>query len=86
MSQVWQLQTAKNKFSHVVTSAQQYGPQIITKHGVKTAVVLSFEDYRRLVTSRKKLSAFFSESPLAEVASELNLERDRSLPREEFKP
>jgi len=82
MSHVWQLQTAKNKLSQVVVQAQKSGPQIITKHGVKTAVVISFEDYRRLVASRKKLSDFFRESPLAEVS--LDLERDKSPIREEF--
>ncbi len=58
MSQTWQLQTAKNKFSQVVNQALQSGPQIITRRGVKTAVVISFEDYRRLLASRKKLSTF----------------------------
>ncbi len=80
MSQTWQLQEAKNKLSRVVDEAQRSGPQIITRHGVKTAVVLSFEDYRRLVASRKKLSEFFRESPLAEA--ELDLERDKSPVRE----
>ncbi len=80
MSQTWQLQKAKNKLSRVVDEAQRSGPQIITRHGVKTAVVLSFEDYRRLVASRKKLSEFFRESPLAEA--ELDLERDKSPVRE----
>ena len=82
MSQTWQLQTAKNKLSQVVNQALQSGPQIITRRGVKTAVVISFEDYRRLVASRKKLSTFFRESPLAEVP--LDLDRDKSPLREEF--
>lgn len=82
MSQTWQLQTAKNKFSQVVNQALQSGPQIITRRGVKTAVVISFEDYRRLLVSRKKLSTFFRESPLAEAP--LELDRDKSPLREAF--
>jgi len=80
MFQTWQLQEAKDKLSQVVDEAQRSGPQLITRHGVKTAVVLSFEDYRRLTASRKKLSEFFRESPLAEI--ELDLKRDKSPIRE----
>lgn len=33
-----------------------------------------------------KLSDFFSQSPLAEVAEEIDLSRERSLPRDTFTP
>jgi len=80
MSQTWQLQEAKNKLSQVVDEAVLTGPQIITRHGAKTAVILSFDEYRQLVASEKKLSTFFQESPLAGL--ELNLERDKSVIRD----
>lgn len=67
MSHVWQLQEAKNNLSEVVEAALHEGPQIITRRGAATAIVLSYADYRRLVHTQKKLSAFFSESPLAGV-------------------
>ena len=70
MNRVWQLQEAKNKFSQVVDEALRSGPQIITRRGSKTAVVISFEDYKRFIKPRKKLSEFFRESPLAEVELE----------------
>ncbi len=76
MARVWQLQEAKNKFSEVVDEAIKQGPQIITKRGVETVIVLSYEEYRRVMLSQKKLSDFFRESPLAEV--DLDLRRDRS--------
>ena len=72
----WQVQEAKSKFSEVIEAAQEDGPQIITKHGVETAVVLSYEDYRKLFLSQKRLSDFFRESPL--VGVDLDLARDRS--------
>lgn len=81
MGQVWQLQEAKNKFSVVVNQALTEGPQIITRRGVKTAVVLSYADYRQNLARQQKLSEFFRKSPLAEV--ELDLSRDKSLPRGE---
>lgn len=76
MARVWQLQEAKNKFSEVVEEAIKQGPQIITKRGVETVIVLSYAEYRRVMLSQKKLSDFFRESPLAEV--DLDLRRDRS--------
>jgi antitoxin Phd len=44
----WQLQDAKNRFSEVVNEAERSGPQIVTRRGAKAAVVLSYEDYRKL--------------------------------------
>jgi prevent-host-death family protein len=76
MSHIWQLQEAKNKLSEVVQAALNDGPQVITKRGADTAVVLSYADYRRLLLTQKKLSEFFRESPLAGV--ELDLTRDSS--------
>ena len=77
---IWQLQEAKNKFSEVVEEALKDGPQVITRRGVETAVVLSFEDYRRILLGRKKLSVFFRESPLSGL--DLNLTRDKSPARD----
>lgn len=44
----WQLQDAKNRFSEVVNEAERAGPQIVTRRGTKAAVVLSYEDFRKL--------------------------------------
>ena len=80
MPRTWQLQEAKNKLSRVIDDAVLTGPQIITKRGAKTAVILSFDEYRQLVASEKKLSTFFQESPLAGL--DLDLERDKSMARD----
>ena len=48
----WQLQDAKNKFSQVVEEAMTNGPQMVTKRGVESVVVLSKEEYLEL--SKKK--------------------------------
>jgi antitoxin Phd len=76
MARTWQLQEAKNKFSEVVEEALKHGPQVITKWGVETAIVLSYAEYRKLALNQKKLSDFFRESPLAEA--DLDLTRDTS--------
>jgi antitoxin Phd len=77
----WQIQEAGNKFSEVIEQAIQQGPQVITRQGKETAIVLSYEDYRKLALSQKKLSDFFRESPL--VGLELDLERDQSSARQD---
>ncbi|WP_129632544.1 type II toxin-antitoxin system Phd/YefM family antitoxin [Candidatus Oscillochloris fontis] len=76
MARTWQLQEAKNKFSEVVDAALIHGPQIITKHGVETVIVLSYTEYRSMLLRQKPLAAFFRESPL--VAYDLDLTRDTS--------
>ncbi|GER79287.1 MAG: type II toxin-antitoxin system Phd/YefM family antitoxin [Anaerolineales bacterium] len=77
MNAIWQIQDAKNKLSEVITRALKQGPQLITKHGEKTAVIISYTDYEKLRKSQGKLSDFFRASPLAGV----DLSRDKSLPR-----
>ncbi len=73
----WQLQEAKNKFSEVIDQAIKKGPQEITRHGEKTAVLISMKDYRKLVGRKGNLAEFFRDSPLGE----LTLYRNKDLPR-----
>ncbi len=44
----WQLQDAKARFSELIEDALEKGPQIVTRRGIDTAVVISFEEWRRL--------------------------------------
>jgi len=78
MQNDWQVQEAKAKFSAVIAKAQEHGPQTITRHGERVAVVLSARDYDRLAKPKMTLVSFLAGLDL----SELDLERDRSsLPR-----
>ena len=76
MKMSWQLQEAKNKLSEVVDRALKEGPQEITKHGKKTAVVISIHEYKRLMHRKGTLADFFRRSPLAEI--ELKHKKDLS--------
>ena len=76
MARAWQLQEAKNKFSEVVEEALKHGPQVITKRGKETVIVLSYADYRKMMLAQKKLSDFFRESPL--VGIDLDLTRNKN--------
>ena len=78
----WQLQEAKNKFSQVVDEALAHGPQVVTRHGVETVVIISYDEFRKRQASQQTLSQFFRESPLAD--SEIDLERDKSMSREDI--
>jgi prevent-host-death family protein len=60
---IWQLQEAKAMFSEVVKAAA-IKPQTITVRGKETAVVLSFEEYKRLAGPRQTLYEFVQSSPL----------------------
>jgi prevent-host-death family protein len=84
MARVWQLQEAKNKFSEVVDEALRHGPQVITRRGVETAIVLSYAEYRKMLLHQQKLSDFFRASPLAGL--DLDLARDTSPLRDNFAP
>ena len=71
----WQLQEAKNKFSEVVESSISKGPQVITRRGLDTAVVISYYDFKRFTAPRSDLKELLKNSDLAA----LDLERDKSV-------
>ena len=81
MIKTWQLQEAKNKFSQVVNEAAD-AAQVVTKHGKEVVVVLSYDEYKKLMASKPKLSTFFQDSPL--FGLDIDLTRDTSPAREEF--
>jgi antitoxin Phd len=75
ISNTWQLQEAKNKFSSLVEKAIQIGPQIVTKRGEDVVVILNVADYKKLISPLTKLTDFFKNSPLTKV--ELNIQRSK---------
>ena len=48
MSRKWPVQDAKARFSEFLDTALSEGPQIVTKRGVETAVLLPIEQWQRL--------------------------------------
>jgi antitoxin Phd len=49
----WQVQDAKARFSEFLNQSLKNGPQIVTRRGVETAVLVSIEEWRRLQQSPK---------------------------------
>ena len=48
MSRKWPVQDAKSRFSELLDITIAEGPQVVTKRGVETAVLLPIEQWRRL--------------------------------------
>ena len=68
----WQLQDAKARFSEVVRRAVEQGPQHVTVNGEERAVVVSAQEYDRLMGHRtgRELVKLLAESPLADLEFE----------------
>jgi antitoxin Phd len=45
---VWQVQEAKARFSELLNTAVEKGPQVVSRRGVETAVLVPIEEWRRL--------------------------------------
>jgi prevent-host-death family protein len=73
----WQLQEAKAKLSELIKRAANEGPQVVTLHGVETAVVLSIDEYRRLRASRPSLVEHLMAGPKLDDET-VDLINDRS--------
>jgi prevent-host-death family protein len=72
----WQLQDAKNRLSEVVDEAVRSGPQIITRHGEETAVVVSFDEWTRLSRRRGRLIDVLRRAPRIPGGLEVTRSRD----------
>src|SRR5208282_6093796 len=75
----WQVQEAKMRLSQVIEEAQTKGPQMITRHGVDRAVVLSVDDYRSLSAHKPDLREYLLGGPKVD---DFEIEPDRDAGRE----
>lgn len=64
-----------------MASAAEGEPQLITKNGTPTAVVVSYTDYKRLTQKKQSLSEFLLSSPLRGIGDELDLTRSNDMGR-----
>ncbi len=49
----WPVQDAKARFSEMLETCLSEGPQVVTKRGAKSAVLVPFEDWTRLQQSAR---------------------------------
>jgi prevent-host-death family protein len=78
----WQVQTAKQRFSELVERAVNEGPQIVTKHGRETVVVIDIEEYRRLAAGTRSGMSFKEFLLSIPKTDDLVIERSKDPPRE----
>ncbi len=76
----WTIADARARFGKLVDKALSDGPQIVTRKGRETVVVVSVEDWNRKTVRKGTLADFLAASPLRE--SGLEIERLRDPPRE----
>jgi len=69
-SSTWSLQDAKNRFSAVVEAASHGKPQLVTKHGKPTVVVVAAEEYARLRHLERLKAPSFTDHLLAMPADD----------------
>lgn len=67
---------AKNKLSALIAAANKGEPQLITKNGVETAVLISYEDYLKLTAKNESFVDFLLNSPLKN--SNIDLSRSKA--------
>ena len=65
----WPVQDAKARFSELLEASLNEGPQIVTRRGVETAVLVPFEEWRRLESSARPTlkELLLAETPRAEI-------------------
>ena len=80
MHSEWQLQEAKGNFSKLIKQAAGGDAQTVTVHGKPAAVVVSAEEYARLIRRKGKLSTALLRPDLA--AEDLDFSRSRDIGRD----
>jgi len=78
MKTSWKLQDAKAKFSQLVEDALKIGPQIVTRRGKKTVVILSVEEYEKLTSKKPTLKTFLLNCPKMDDDFEFQRQKDYS--------
>jgi antitoxin Phd len=76
----WQVQTAKARFSELFRRARTEGPQIITRQGKESVVMMPLEQFDQIIARArqpKSLVQFFRQSPLAGLELEFERDQDR---------
>lgn len=78
---LWSVANAKAHLSTVLEKARTEGPQMITRNGKETAVVVGFEEWERRTRRQGSLAEFLYNSPWR-GAEDIDLERSQETMRE----
>ena len=72
----WTVAEAKAKFSEVIDRAQSDGPQVVTRSGRKTVVIVATDEWERKTKRVGNLAEFFAASPLAGSGVKIKRSKD----------
>jgi antitoxin Phd len=50
---IWQVQDAKARFSELLDAASKHGPQLVTKRGIETAMLVPIDEWNRMKDSQR---------------------------------
>ena len=78
-ARTWSVAAAKARLSELIDQAHRRGPQMITRNGRDTAVVVSAEEWERKTKRTGNLAEFLAASPLR--GSRLRVKRSKERPR-----
>ena len=78
----WPVRDARARFSELLDASRNEGPQIVTRRGVEIAVLVPFEEWRRLqIVARPTLKELLlAETPRAEIPAAGRKRRRRTPP------
>jgi antitoxin Phd len=79
MKTIWKLQDAKAQFSKVVENALKTGPQYVTRRGATAVVVVSVDDYEKLICDKPSFREFLLGCP--KLADGFEFKRQKDYPR-----
>ena len=64
----WPVQDAKARFSELLNACEQEGPQLVTRRGTETAVLVPAHEWRRLQAAQPSLKEWLlAEHPRGEI-------------------
>jgi len=75
---IWTVAEAKAKFSEVIDRAESTGPQVVTRSGRKTVVIVAADEWERKTKRVGNLAEFFAASPLRELGVNVKRSKERA--------
>ena len=79
MKSTWKLQDAKARFSQVVDDALKVGPQFVTRRRKKAVVVLSTDEFEKLISHKPSFREFLLNCP--KIDDDFDIERQKDYSR-----
>lgn len=79
----WPVQDAKARFSEFLTASVEEGPQVVTRRGVETAVLVPIEQWRKMERAARpslKELLLAPEPRVEDLAPPRRRQRHRSVP------